>query len=490
MRKNGIMQKLLCGLVLCAALLGSSAATAPLLPYPARLMEVSAAEPVMLWDETESLRGKRTSSSSWQEYVSISETSIVLSVGEKRELFMIGNRKLPVSWRSKRSRIAGVSEDGVVVGISAGTTEVIAETGGREYRCTVRVEAPALSKTRLEGTAGSNFQLRVNGTKRKILWKSSDTSVVKVSSAGKLAFLRPGTAEISASVGSTKLVCRVTVFNTMAGAVVSGCLEGLTKTDARIAERAHEIYAETISDDMTLVEKILAIHDYIVEHTEYAYAEYQNGTLSDMPCAFSPEGVLLKQRAVCQGYAETMELFLDALGAENRLIYGLGVNGGEKISHVWNLVKLDGSWYHIDATWDDPVVDGKDSGRVYYDYFLMDDAAMKKDHIWQKKDYPAAKGGEYKDYGYRQLAEEYRAAGRYLENLEDYADEIAARCAAGEWECELMFSGQELPETDAMLRRVAALVPGKGIKAYFRYVRCGNYTILTTEIVAEEGRKS
>ena len=54
MRKNGIMQKLLCGLVLCAALLGSSAAGA-LLPYPARLMKVSAAEPVMLWDETESL---------------------------------------------------------------------------------------------------------------------------------------------------------------------------------------------------------------------------------------------------------------------------------------------------------------------------------------------------------------------------------------------------------------------------------------------------
>ena len=60
--------------------------------------------------------------------------------------------------------------------------------------------------------------------------------------------------------------------------------------------------------------------------------------------------------AVCQGYAETMKLFLDALGIENKLVYGTG--GG--ISHVWNLLCLDGDWYHMDVTWDDPLLDGKD----------------------------------------------------------------------------------------------------------------------------------
>ena len=273
--------------------------------------------------------------------------------------------------------------------------------------------------------------------------------------------------------------------NTVEGAVISGCLEGLSGTEARLAKKAHEVYSAVVSEEMSQVEKIRAIHDYIVENTEYACEEYRNGTLSSVPYVFSAEGVLLRQRAVCQGYAEALELFLNAMGAENRLVYGYGITGGERIGHAWNLVKLDGSWYHIDATWDDPIVDGRDSGRIYYDYFLINDAAIKKDHIWKEKDYPAAKGGEYTNYVIWRTVEEYRAEGRYLEALDDYAEEIAARCAGGEWESELMFYGREQPDTDAMLRKVAGLVPGRGLRAYLQYFYYGDYTIWTTRIVVE-----
>jgi transglutaminase/protease-like cytokinesis protein 3 len=41
--------------------------------------------------------------------------------------------------------------------------------------------------------------------------------------------------------------------------------------------------------------------------------------------------------------------------------------GGEE--HVWNIVKVDGKWYNIDLTWDDPILDNGES-MISYDFFL------------------------------------------------------------------------------------------------------------------------
>ncbi|MEI0738920.1 hypothetical protein VQ056_23700 [Paenibacillus sp. JTLBN-2024] len=51
--------------------------------------------------------------------------------------------------------------------------------------------------------------------------------------------------------------------------------------------------------------------------------------------------------------------------------------------HAWNLVLLDGKWYHLDTTWDDPAPDRK--GEIGFGYYLRTDAQMKKDHAWTKK---------------------------------------------------------------------------------------------------------
>jgi transglutaminase/protease-like cytokinesis protein 3 len=98
----------------------------------------------------------------------------------------------------------------------------------------------------------------------------------------------------------------------------------------------------------------------------------------------SAYAALVKNRAVCQGYALLLYKMLNKAGVETRLISGKA--GGE--NHLWNLVNLGGNWYHIDATWNDPVPDVP--GRVRYDYYNRSDAQMAPTHSWDRDLYPAA----------------------------------------------------------------------------------------------------
>lgn len=487
------------------------------------------------------------------EDIAISDSSIIISKGDTYSLSVTGTKR-PVSWRVNRKSVATVTADGKVKGVAAGTTTVIATVDGQEYRCTVRVEAPALNKTKLTARCGGSAALTVSGTKRAVTWRSSDAKIVKVYSTGKMSFLKPGTATITATVGKTKLTCKVTVntplisipaqiklgetgivdcggkkyqklsfassdsgiievdkngvitakmagsaditvkianyvysakvqaVNSMSYAVCFGNTSGLGTGDAKIAEAAYAIYNEVITEEMSDIEKIRAIHDYIVLNTEYAYEELLDGSVYAYDYFFSPEGVLLYRRAVCQGYAETMELFLNAMGIENQLITGDANSGDGWISHAWNLVRLDGDWYHLDSTWDDPLIDGKDSQSVYYDYFMKNDADMKKDHRWMAENYPAAAGGEYSEYIGNALADKYRLAGKYLESVDDYAQVVAEHYQAGETTIELMYPGSQPADVQAALNQIASLNPGRRCSGQWTLQEFGQYTILTIEI--------
>ncbi len=75
-----------------------------------------------------------------------------------------------------------------------------------------------------------------------------------------------------------------------------------------------------------------------------------------------------KERGVCQCYALLMNALLQRVGVESRYLSGTLSSGG---SHAWNLVKIDGAWYHIDATWDDG------GNKAEYSYFLKSSAMLK-----------------------------------------------------------------------------------------------------------------
>jgi len=142
-----------------------------------------------------------------------------------------------------------------------------------------------------------------------------------------------------------------------------------TVEQTREVERlVSELLPTIVTPSMSDLDKVKAIHDWVVLNLSY------DQSLS----RYTAYEALKEKLAVCQGYSLLMYLMLDKSGIENRIIEGEVDTG----SHVWNLVRLDNRWYHVDATWDDPTPD--QTGEVGYKYFLKNDEQMHKDHTWVK----------------------------------------------------------------------------------------------------------
>lgn len=109
-----------------------------------------------------------------------------------------------------------------------------------------------------------------------------------------------------------------------------------------------------------VVNKIKVFHDFIASTTSYDQDRANN--LNSPYRSDSAYGPLFEDKAICSGYSDAMSLFLDKLGLENIRV--------ATDSHVWNAVLINNIWYHIDLTWDDPIVtNGGDI--IQYDYFLI-----------------------------------------------------------------------------------------------------------------------
>ncbi|MDO5407276.1 MAG: transglutaminase domain-containing protein [Eubacteriales bacterium] len=136
-----------------------------------------------------------------------------------------------------------------------------------------------------------------------------------------------------------------------------------------------------IREEMTDFEKEMQIIQYLTANVTYPYEQYLAGM--ETKESHNAYGALAMGEAVCEGYAEAFCWLADACGLETKFIYG--TYGGEM--HDWNMVKLDGHWYHVDVTSDDPVVDGNGGngygwGNLQNRYLNRTDAEMSKDHQW------------------------------------------------------------------------------------------------------------
>lgn len=163
-----------------------------------------------------------------------------------------------------------------------------------------------------------------------------------------------------------------------------------------IREIRNKIMVNIISQDMDDYTKVKAIHDYIVDNTSYAREHLDGKEVSSG--SYTVYGVLIKGRAVCEGYAKTMKYLLDYINIDNIIVVGTA-NGD---NHAWNLVNIGGEYYHIDATWNDPIrEDGRDI--IIYDYFNLNDQVIGNTHTWRREDYPLASGEKYNYYYYNGL---------------------------------------------------------------------------------------
>ena len=125
----------------------------------------------------------------------------------------------------------------------------------------------------------------------------------------------------------------------------------------QINEVVDKVIKEKITNNMPPKEKIKIIHNYIIDNTQYDKLKYEdkNDKTYKSNTAY---GVLIEGYGTCNGYADAMAIFLDKLNIINYKI------SNEK--HIWNLVYLDGSWYHLDLTWDDPISDININRDIYF----------------------------------------------------------------------------------------------------------------------------
>lgn len=156
--------------------------------------------------------------------------------------------------------------------------------------------------------------------------------------------------------------------------------EKMIEMKEAVDKKAKEIISNVINPNMNDFEKELALHDYVLNNAYYNTDFGVNKTLpEDEHTAY---GVLIKGKGVCSSYAKAMHKLLDMVGIESYFVTGTG--GGEP--HAWNIVKIQDSYYHLDATWNDTIANGKDE--LSHDYFNLADNQISYDHTWNNVDYP------------------------------------------------------------------------------------------------------
>lgn len=139
-----------------------------------------------------------------------------------------------------------------------------------------------------------------------------------------------------------------------------------------IQDKILSLMPELTSSTNSQRENIRNIHDYIINHTQYDSDRVEHSIVEYH--SSSAYGPLFEGYAICGGYTDLMELFLEELDIPSFKI--------SSDTHVWNVVYVDGDWYHLDLTWDDPVSsDGKNY--LEHDYFLIDTPTLLSQEVTQ-----------------------------------------------------------------------------------------------------------
>lgn len=115
-------------------------------------------------------------------------------------------------------------------------------------------------------------------------------------------------------------------------------------------------------NSMETAEKIRAVHDRIILKTDYVS--------TNSPSDHIPLTLLSENRGVCQSYSCVFNHAMLALGVESLFLMST--------THAWNAVRVNGKWYYVDVTWDDPV--GGDPDTTRYTYFLIAPSDFSSDH--------------------------------------------------------------------------------------------------------------
>ncbi|WP_350453603.1 transglutaminase domain-containing protein [Slackia heliotrinireducens] len=223
--------------------------------------------------------------------------------------------------------------------------------------------------------------------------------------------------------------------------------------DRRLSAVVQRFLNARIVSGMTQYERELAIHDYLVQTVTYDTEALAVNNDPTNPRhhdeIYSVLGALLKRKAVCAGISSGFKLLCDAARIKCFVVVGSSTHesdAGER--HAWNMVKLDGETYHLDATWD--IRDAGDI-RMCYDYLNLTDGLIRFDHTWSSTIYPACTALEYN----------YYHRGRYfVTKLDRVGKYVRKHLAAGERYLAFKFANDAMAPDDAIAAEIK-----KGIRA-------------------------
>lgn len=118
--------------------------------------------------------------------------------------------------------------------------------------------------------------------------------------------------------------------------------------DKYILKELKKAVGEIIKDGMSEYDKEKAVYDYVFSQTHFnddSLVAISDDSEDDE--SYNPYGFFHDHSTICVGNATTIKLFFDVLGIDSKIIHS--TENGE---HAWNVVKIDGKWYHLDVTFD------------------------------------------------------------------------------------------------------------------------------------------
>lgn len=167
----------------------------------------------------------------------------------------------------------------------------------------------------------------------------------------------------SAEYNSVRADIKISTLNDADASVLQQMTQTLDSVADSVAAAAM-IYPDDYS-------RLLYVHDYIVEHTVYdddgAEANQTNAGLHNWSTAY---GCLVEGKAVCIGYAEAFQLLAQKMDIPCGICTGIA----DGVSHAWNYVYIDGAYYWVDVTWDDPTTEG--NTYLHHTYFMINDEQL------------------------------------------------------------------------------------------------------------------
>ncbi len=184
-----------------------------------------------------------------------------------------------------------------------------------------------------------------------------------------------------------------------------------------------------LPEDASDYEKMLFIHDFIINTTSYDYDATQSSDYCDARNAY---GCLVEHKAVCAGYAKAFQLLMNSIGIPCGRVTGSIIGRG---THEWNYVTLSDQNYYVDVTFDDPVFQGSDENMCSHAYFCISTAELNQTHLIDRnQNVPICEDTEF-DY--------FRCHNLFIETYYPYTVVAMVNSAPiGEW-VEIKFATAE-----------------------------------------------